>query len=211
MRKITALRAGRGQRKRVNVSLDGRFAFSLETEVAVKEGLQVGQELSTSQIEALARFDHFHRCLNTAAHYLSYRPRSEFELRERLHQRGFDDDNVAAVLTSLKKQGLVDDLAFAQFWTDNRESFSPRSQWLIKLELRQKGVASDIIDQIADTIDDEDSAYRAALSKARSLPLADYQSFRRRLGDYLKRRGFSYGVINHTIERLWPEIESMSR
>ncbi len=211
MGKITALRFGRGRRKRVNVSLDGRFAFSLEAEVAIKEGLQVGQELSASQIEALARSDYYHRCLNAAAHYLSYRPRSEFELSERLHQRGFDGDSVEAVLAKLKEQGLVDDMAFAQFWKDNRESFSPRSQWLTKLELRRKGVANNIIDQIADTINDEDSAYRAALSKARSLPLSDYQSFRRRLGDYLKRRGFGYGVINHTIERLWPELESGSR
>ena len=207
MRKITALRAGRGQRKRVNVSLDGRFAFSMEAEITIKEGLQVGQELSTRQIEALARFDHFHGCLNTAADQFSYRPRSELELRERLHQRGFDDDSVEAVLAKLKEQGLVDDMAFAQFWKDNRESFSPRSQWLTKLELRQKGVASDIIDQIADTIDDEDSAYRAALSKARSLPLSDYLSFRRRLGGYLKRRGFGYGVINHTVKRMWQELE----
>ncbi len=210
MGKITALRVGRGQRKRVNVFLDGRFAFSLETEVAIKEGLQVGQELSGSQIEALARSDHFHRCLNAANHYLSYRPRSESELRERLHQRGFNGDSVEAVLTKLKEQGLVDDMAFAQFWKDNRESFSPRSQWLTKLELRRKGVANNIIDQIADTIDDEDSAYRAAQSKARSLSLSDYQSFRRRLGDYLKRRGFGYGVINHTVERLWQELGSGS-
>jgi len=211
MGKITALRVDRGRKKRVNVSLDGKFAFSLEAEVAIKEALQVGQELSANQIEALARSDHFHRCLNAAAHYLSYRPRSEFELRERLHQRGFDGDSVEAVLAKLKEQGLVDDMAFAQFWKDNRESFSPRSQWLTKLELRRKGVASNIIDQIADTIDDEDSAYRAALGKARSLPLSDYQSFRRRLGDYLKRRGFGYGVINHTIERLWPELGSRAR
>jgi len=210
MGKITALRVGRGQRKRVNVSLDGRFAFSLEAEVAIKEGLQVGQELSGSQIEALPRSDHFHRCLNAANHYLSYRPRSESELRERLHQRGFNGDSVEVVLAKLKEQGLVDDMAFAQFWKDNRESFSPRSQWLTKLELRRKGVANNIIDQIADTIDDEDSAYRAAQSKARSLSLSDYQSFRRRLGDYLKRRGFGYGVINHTVERLWQELGSRS-
>ena len=211
MRRITALRVGRGRRKRVNVSLDGRFAFSLEAEVAIKKGLQVGQELSAGQIEALARSDHYHRCLNAAARYLSYRPRSEFELRERLHQRGFDGDSVEAVLTRLKEQGLVDDMAFAQFWKDNRESFSPRSQWLTRLELRQKGIASNIIDQIADTVDDEDSAYRAALSKARSLPLlSDYQGFHRRLGDYLKRRGFGYGVINHTIERLWQELGTKS-
>ncbi len=211
MRRITALRVGRSRKKRVNVSLNDRSAFSLEAEVAVKEGLQVGQELSASQIEALARSDHYHRCLNAAAHYLSYRPRSEFELRERLHQRGFDGDSVEAVLVKLKEQGLVDDMAFAQFWKDNRESFSPRSQWLTKLELRRKGIANNIIDQVVDNIDEEDSAYRAALSKARSLTLSDYQSFRRRLGDYLKRRGFGYGVINNTTERLWQEMESRAK
>ena len=205
MRKITALRAGRGRGKRVNIFLDGRFALSLEAEVAAKEGLRVEQVLSSEQIEALARSDRFHRHLNAAVHYLSYRPRSESEIRERLRQRGFDGDSVEAVITRLKEQGLVDDMAFAQFWKDNRQSFSPRSRWLTKLELRRKGVANDIIDEVVTAIDDTDNAYRAALSKARSLPLADYQSFRHRLGEYLKRRGFSYGVINHTVERLWQE------
>ena len=205
MRKITTLRVGRGRKKRVNVSLDGRFAFSLEAEVAIKEGLQVGQELFPSQIEALARSDHYHRCLNAAAHYLSYRPRSESELRKRLQQRGFDIDSVDAVIAKLKEQGLVDDIAFAQFWKDNRESFSPRSQWLTKLELRRKGIDGDIIDQVVETINDSDSAYRAALSKARSLSLSDYPSFRHRLAGYLKQRGFSYEVINHTVEQVWQE------
>ena len=210
MTKITAIRAGRG-RQRVNVFLDGKFAFSLEAEVAVKEGLQSGQELSSSQIEALTRSDHFHRCLNAAIHYLSYRPRSESEIRERLQRRGFDGDSIEAVIAKLKEQGLVNDVAFAQFWKDNRESFSPRSQWLTKLELRRKGVATNIVDQVVDEVDDADNAYRAALSKTRSLPLSDYQGFRRRLGDYLKRRGFGYGVINYTVERIWQERGSNSR
>ena len=208
MKKITAIRVGRRRGRRVNVFLDGKFAFSLEAEVAVREGLQVDQELSDSHIEALARSDHFHRCLNAAAHYLSYRPRSESEIRERLRRRGFDGDSVEAVIAKLKEQGLIDDMAFAQFWKNNRESFSPRSQWLTKLELRRKGVAGDVIDQVVDAIDDDASAYRAASSKARSLPLSDYHSFRRRLGEYLKRRGFSYGVINHTVERMWQELGS---
>lgn len=202
MTKVTALRAGRS-RQRVNVFLDGKFAFSLEAEVAVKEGLQVEQELSGSQIEALAKSDHFHRCLNATVHYLSYRPRSESEIRERLRRRGFDGDSVEAVLVRLKEQGLVDDVAFAQFWKDNRESFSPRSRRLTGLELRQKGVDEDTIAKVVDVIDDDDSAYRAALGKARSLPLSDYHGFRRRLAGYLNRRGFSYGVINHAVERVW--------
>ena len=203
MSKVTALRIRKGRKKRVNVFLDNRFAFSLEAEVVIREGLQVGQELSANQIKALAKSDHFHSCLNAATHFLGYRPRSEFEVRERLQRRGFDDNTVEGVIAKLKEQGLVDDVAFAQFWKENRDSFSPRSQWLTKLELRQKGVTDDIIDQVIETIDDDDNAYRAALSKARSLPRSDYQGFRRRLGGYLKRRGFGYGVINHTIERLW--------
>jgi regulatory protein len=205
MKKVTALRAGRRQGKRVNIFLDGRFAFSLEAEVAVKHGLEMGQELSEGDIEALTGADLRHRCLNAALHYLSYRLRSEAELRQRLHRRGFDGDNVEAALAKLREQGLVDDLAFAQFWKDNREAFRPRSRWLTKLELRQKGVANDIIDQVVADVDEEDSAYRAAVSRARSLPRSDYQSFRRRLGEYLKRRGFSYQVITHTIERVWQE------
>ncbi len=206
MEKITAIRVGRGRGRRVNVFLDGKFTFSLEAEVAVREGLRVGQELSVSQVEALAGSDHYCRCLNAATHYLSYRPRSESELRERLYRRGFGDDSVAAVIAKLRTQGLVDDGAFAQFWKDNRESFSPRSQWLTRLELRRKGVAEETIDQAVDVVDDSDSAYRAALSKARSLSLSDYQSFRHRLGGYLRRRGFDYGVINHTIEVMWQEL-----
>jgi regulatory protein len=209
MRKVTALRAGRGRKKRVNIFLDGKFAFSLDAEVAAKEGLEVEQMLSVERIEALTKSDYLHRCFNAAIHYLSYRPRSEPELRERLHRRGFDGDSVEAVITKLKEQGLVDDIAFAQFWRDNREAFSPRSQWLTKLELRRKGVANDIIDQIVDTIDDEDSAYRAALRKARSLPHSDEPSFRRRLGEHLRRRGFSYGVINHIVEQIWQEKRSI--
>jgi regulatory protein len=203
MRKVTAIRAGRG--KRVNIFLDGKFAFSLEAGIALKENLEVGQELSEGNVEALARADLFQRCLNAALHYLSYRLRSEAELRQRLQRRGFDGDNVKAALAKLREQGLVNDLAFAEFWKDNRQSFRPRSQWLTRLELRQKGVATDIIDRVVADVDDEDSAYRAALSRARSLPRSDYQSFRRRLGEYLKRRGFGYRVISHTVERLWGE------
>ncbi len=91
MRKITAIRIGKVRGKRVNVFLDNKLAFSLEAEVAIREGLLVEQELSAGQIETLVRSDRFHRCFNAAAHYLSYRPRSEFELRERLHRRGFND------------------------------------------------------------------------------------------------------------------------
>jgi len=205
MSKITALRIGKRQQKRVNIFLDGRFACSLEAEIVIKEGLKNGQELSPNQIETLTKLNDFQRCLNAAIRYLGYRPRSEFEIKTKLLQRGFDNNTIEKVIDNLKEQGLVDDMAFAQFWKENRDAFSPRSRWLIKLELRQKRVPDEIMEQVLNTVNDDESAYRAALSKARNLPTTDYQEFQRRLGAYLKRRGFSYETINHTIKRLWSE------
>jgi regulatory protein len=203
MGKITALRTGKGRSQRVNIYLDGQFAFSLDSEVVTREGLQTEQLLSGEQVEALVESDQHQRCLSAATRYLSYRPRSESELRERLRRRSFDTETTEAVISQLKEQGLVDDTAFARYWAENRESFSPRSRWLTRVELRQKGIADDIIAGAVNGIDDEASAYKAAVSRAHSLRQVGYEDFRRRLGEYLKRRGFSYGVISHTVEQLW--------
>ena len=205
MNKITALRTGKGRSKRINIFLDGDFAFSLEAEVAAKEGLQVEQVLSADRVKALAEADNLQRCFNAASLLLSYRPRSEPELRQRLHRRGFTGTTVDNAVQKLRKLGLVDDTAFAQFWKENRDYFSPRSRSLTRMELKGKGVAEDIIERVVENIDDEDNAYRAGIKKARSLSSDDYRQFRRRLGDHLKRRGFNYGIINKTVERLWQE------
>ena len=205
MSEITGLKAAKTREKRVNVFLDGKLALRLLAEVALKEGLKVGQELTESQMEALAGLDRYQRCHNTAIRYLAYRPRSEAEIRERLQRRGFDSACLEKTLARLKEQGLVDDTAFARFWKDNRQAFSPRSRRLTKLELQRKGLTGDIIEQVVGELDDSDSAYRAALNRLRRLSTSDYQTFRRRLGEYLGRRGFSYGIISETTARVWQE------
>ena len=205
MSEITGIKAAKTREKRVNVFLDGKLSLRLLAEVALKEGLKVGQELTESQMEALAGLDRYQRCHNAAIRYLAYRPRSEAEIRERLQRRGFDGACMEKTLARLKEQGLVDDTAFARFWKDNRQAFSPRSRRLTKLELQRKGLTGDIIEQVVGELDDSDSAYRAALNRLRRLPATDYQTFRRRLGEYLGRRGFSYSIISETTARVWQE------
>jgi regulatory protein len=205
MSKITALKTNKRRDKQVNMYLDGKFTVSLDTEVAVKEGLEIGQELSDDHLKYLMGNIGLTRCLNAAYRFLSYRPRSEVEMKDRLHRRGFEDSKIEIVINKLKEQNLLDDTAFAQFWKENRQMFRPRSQRLTRMELRKKGVADEIIDEVTEKLDDMESAYQAALSKAQHLPKQEYEVFRRRLGDYLKRRGFGYAVINQTVKRIWQE------
>jgi len=210
MGRITALRLGVGGKKRVNVFIDGSFSFAIDGEVAGRAGLQVGQHLSADQIEELTQTSLFQKCLDAALCYLSYRPRSDAEVRQRLRRHGFADDVVSRTITELEQRKLIDDVAFAHFWMDNRLSFSPRSRRLIKLELRQKGVAYQTADEVTGDLDDEASAYEAALKKARVLAALDYGEFRRRLSGYLRRRGFSYEVVSTVVARLWHEQQTTS-
>lgn len=205
MKTVTAIETQKAKRGRVNLFLDGEFAFGLSKLVAAEIGLHEGQELSPDEVEKLKNSDLLHRSLNSALRYLSPRPRSEAEIKTRLRRQGFDADTIQRTLVRLKEQNLVDDATFARFWRDNRENFKPRSRRLIDLELRQKGVDTATIAEITAGLDDELSAYQAAQKKARSLAGLDYQRFRKRLGVFLKQRGFTYELINSTIKRLWQE------
>lgn len=208
MSKITGLKMGKSREKRVNVFLDGSFSFSLLAEVALKKALMVGQDLSENEIEELQGTDRYQRCFNAAVRYLGYRPRSESEVRQRLQQHGFDSECTDKTIGRLKEKGLIDDIEFARFWIENRETFSPRSRWLTGLELQRKGLDRGVIEQTTGEINDSEGAYRAGLGKAGRLSSSDYRLFRRRLSDYLRRKGYDYEVINETVDKLWKERSS---
>jgi regulatory protein len=146
-------------------------------------------------------------CLNAAYYYLSYRPRSEGEIRQWLHKRGFANEVAEKAIAKLREQNLSDDFTFAQFWKDNRLSFRPKSKRLIKKELRDKKVAAEIVEQVTKDIDDEEMAYKLGSSRLPSLAHLDYPDFYRRLSSYLAYRGFSYEVIKHTAALVWQERE----
>jgi regulatory protein len=208
MKTITAIKAQRQNNRRANLFLDGTFVFSIEMSLVREMNLREGQTLPDPQVEELAQANVSRRCFDAALHYLSYRSRSESETRTRLHRRGFDDDSIETTLARLKELGLVDDLAFARFWVENRESFSPRSPRLLQLELRQKGIEPSVGDEVALEVDEYSAAYRAASKKAKSISSSDYPSFYRRLSSFLRRRGFSYGVTKYTVNLLWQEREA---
>ncbi len=149
--------------------------------------------------------DKFERCMSAALRYLSYRPRADAELRQRLTQRGFSKDSQNAVIAKLTEDGLVNDEAFAQFWKDAMDYLHPSSKWVTRQELKQKGISSETIDQVVSTIDDEDNAYRAALAKAKRLSGVDFESFSRKVGSHLQRRGFSSSVVKHALNKAWED------
>jgi len=201
--KVTALKAQKRNPRRVNVYLDGRYAFSLTAIQAAR--LKVGQTLSHADIDALQEHDTAEEAYERVLHFLSYRPRSEAEVRQYLHQRGLPDEISDQVINRLRRVGLLDDLAFARYWVENRERLRPRSPWALRQELQAKGLASEIIETALAEVDPEESAYRVALRQAQRLSPCDWETFRRKVGPYLQRRGFAFDTINLALQRAWQE------
>ena len=201
--KITALVAQKRNKERVNVFIDGEFAFGLAMIEAIK--LRKGQELSPADIANLKALDEIEVAQESALNFLSFRPRSAAEIRKNLLGKDYSEAAVEKVLERLSNAGLVNDAEFAQFWVENREQFKPLSSRGLRYELRQKGVPDDEIEGALEALDEEDSAYRAAREKALRIPTADKQLFSKKLGSFLARRGFSYNIVREVVDRLWIE------
>jgi regulatory protein len=202
---ITSLERQR-RRRRVNVFVDGRFALAVGLDLAAERGLHTGMTLSEADLLALREAEVGQRAYEAGLRLLAYRPRSEREMRQRLARRGFGRPLIDDTVERLRRLGYLDDDAFARYWTESRNHLSPRARRLIQSELRLKGIDSETAAEASAEVCDDDAAYRAAARRLRSLAGLDFPSFRERLGGFLRRRGFSYGVARRTVERCWHEM-----
>lgn len=205
---ITRLVFQQKNRQRVNVFLDGVYAFALPDTEAAR--LRVGQHLSDDDISQLRHVDDEARAFDRAAHLLATRPRSQAEIETHLRQAGFGPEAIAHAIARLQEQGYVDDAMFAQWWIDNRSRFNPRSQTALRQELLHKGVQRSLIEEALAPLDADEQALAAARPRAerwRQLPQPEF--FKKMIG-FLQRRGFDYATSRAVAVQLWQEQSDAS-
>ena len=212
MKKITAIAAQSRLRRhlgeRVNISLDGSFAFAIDAEVARRFELRIGKYLSSEDIAALEAEDGTAKALALAINFLGYRARSSHEIRERLKSREeWGDETIARVLEKLAALNLVSDRDFAQSWIESRSRSKPRGSRALRQELRQKGVGrEDIEAALQEAVPDDqaeiENALAALQSKARQWEKLEGREREQKMLGFLQRRGFSFGVGKSAIKKL---------
>jgi len=203
MKKITAIVVQKRNPNRVNIHLDGEFAFGLARITAA--WLRTGQELDEKKIEQLQAEDAKERALQQALLFLGYRARSESEIRKNLQKHEIPESVIEETLERLRNDKLVDDSQFAQTWVENRSTFRPRSRRMLAMELRQKGLDDESMQSALEDVDDETLAYEAAQKRAPRFKELEWIEFRKKLTGFLARRGFSYSVITPVVSRIWKE------
>jgi regulatory protein len=131
-------------------------------------------------------------------------------VRQRLRRAGVAADAVDGVLAQLREHGLVNDAAFAQYWLEQRQTFRPRGARLVRAELRQHGISTDLASAAADGLagSAEEDAYRAVQKRAVRLASADERTFKQRLSAFLTRRGFDWQIVSTVVDRLYNEVST---
>ncbi|MBS1250084.1 MAG: Regulatory protein RecX [Chloroflexi bacterium] len=203
MFKITDIKTQKHDSQRFNVYLDGEFAFGVAR--AVAPWLKIGKELSSEKIAELKAKDEVEKAYQRALNYLSYRERSEEEVRRNLRKHDVEELAIEEVLVRLRRNTLVDDTRFAEKWVENRAAFHPRSRRALASELYQKGISRPIIDEVLADVDEHEMAYQVAQKKLRRVQGLEWREFRKKLNGYLGRRGFSYGVTAEITRQVWDE------
>jgi len=204
---VTAVRAQKNDPERVSVYIDDEFAFGLAAEIAIREGLRKGRSLSVEEQAILLAHEQKARARQAALDFIAHRPRTETEVARRLEQRGFDGHLAADMVAWLRELGYLDDEAYARSFVAERASRKGHGPRRLRADLLRRGVAPDIVERAVETSIDHDelrgTAQRLAAERwERLCDEPDPRKRRKRLADFLARRGFGYELIREVVAAL---------
>jgi regulatory protein len=206
--KITSIGIQARDKNRVNVSVDGKYRFSLDVFQLGSLGIKVGAEYDEEQIASLEQESSFGKLYARALEYCFMRPHSAKEMRDYLYRKtrptriktGEMREGVSVELTTrvfdrLLEKGYINDESFARNWVDNRSLTKGASKRKLSAELSAKGVNRSIIDRLLSETErtDADELQKIILKKRSRYP--DEQ----KLIAYLARQGFSYDDIKSAL------------
>ncbi len=202
--KITKIENQKKNKKRLSLFLDNEFAFGLDAAIVAQTGLKEGDSLTEHQITHILFQEEKKRVKEKAFRFLAARTHSEQELRIKLAQKGFENTLVEQVVTELKSVNLIDDSAFAISYARSRLINRSIGENLLRSELRLKGINDETIDKTVQ----EAYAEKSQCERARDLvdkKKLHYQNLehwkkKKRIGDFLIRRGFDWDVVKEAVE-----------
>ena len=197
--------------ERVNVFLDGEYAFSLAADLAYQ--VHEGDAVEEAAVEELIRQDDAIRAYGRALIFMAPRPRSVAEVRTKLAQQGHKAPAIDATLQKLAEQHLINDEEFAGYWVSQRQTFRPRGARALEVELRRKGIDRETagVAIAAADIDQVAAAVRAGSRTAAKASGEDERAFAKTVGAFLLRRGFDYGTAKEATQALWVETQQAER
>lgn len=206
--KVTNIMVQTRDKNRVNVSVDGKYRFSLDIFQLGDLGIKVGKEYTDQELTNLEQESQFGKVYARALEYCLMRPHSAKEVRDYLYRKtrptrtktgemrpGVSTDITTRAYNRLIEKNYINDENFARYWVENRSLTKGASKRKLTAELRIKGVEQTIIEQLLSESERTDEhELEKVIAKKRSKYPDD-----QKLMAYLARQGFSYDDIKQSL------------
>lgn len=214
--KITSISVQARNPDRVNISVDGKYRFSLDILQVTELGIKNGNEYSQEELERFEQESLFGKLYARALEYVMMRPHSAREVRDYLwrktrttlvkkrrtgeiiKQPGISSAITDRVYERLADRGYIDDSKFATYWVENRALSKGASQRKLVAELQAKGVDQSVIAKALSSVGRDEMADLRKVIAKKSARYPDQQKFKQ----YLVRQGFGYDDISQALDEL---------
>ncbi|MBQ3409972.1 RecX family transcriptional regulator [Candidatus Saccharibacteria bacterium] len=213
--RLTSITQGKKDQNRVNICLNGRFAFTLDIAQLVDFKLKVGSILTPEEYDYYKQASNFGKLYQATLNWLMLRPRSVKEARDYLFRKKIQhkdyhitDDDINLVIDKLSAKNYLNDANFAEYFVENRSQSKGISSLKLRLELMKKGIAQDLIEEAMKSAprDDSEEIAKIIFKKHR---LKTYQD-RTKLIQYLVRQGFDYELAKTAVADFDSEMDSQN-
>ncbi len=208
---ITQIAVQKKRKNRCSIFLNDEYAFGLDQDIVLHFGLKKGDVLSDQQIEEILFNEEKKKAKDRALKFLSYRDRSEKEIRIKLKDIGYEEKIIDWVIGELKRLEFIDDERFAKSFAQTQMITRPIGEYFLKRELKQKGLDRALIEQTIEKVYKEKDQFSLALElalqrRSRYKNLGELKA-KKRISDFLLRRGFDWEVVSEVLEQ-WDDLNN---
>lgn len=205
MTKITKIEIQKRNKERVNLFLDGEYAFSLSLELMYKEGLKVNQEVDINILKALAKKESYIRCKESALRIIERNYKTEKEVRDKLKLKGYEEDDIDSSIEFLKNYNFLNDYNYTKAFI--KDKINIQGSQKIKYNLIKKGISKEIVQEQLSSINKDDekiTALNLAKKKLNIIKKSENDEYKisGKLYRFLISKGYGYDVVKEVVKEV---------
>jgi len=209
--RITRIEPQKNRPDRSNIYADGKFIAGVSRETLLRLALRTGDEIGVDVVKALEQTEEILSAKNAALRFLSIRPRTIREVRDKLREKEFADGEISRAIQDLVDTGLLNDTEFARMYLRDALTIRPAGKMLLRRKLLLLGVDKTTVDEcLEEAFRDVDQVQEIRKigeqflrrSRATKKSAEDPLKLRNRLTGFLLRRGYAWDAIEPALKTL---------
>lgn len=200
MKKITEIKENKRNKNRVSIFTDDGFLFACEKELIYKHHIKKGDPVDEKILKDLIAEDDYIKAREMGLRQLESSFKTEKQIKDKLDEKGFEEDIIEQVIEKFREYNLVDDKKYTEMFL--KEKLRSRGLRKASYELSQKGISKELVAEVSEeinTYDMEEASCRAhGVKKYEQLRKkeTDPYKLKNKLFTFLSSKGYDYDLVN---------------